>query len=144
MYEAVVTLHILSGMAWVGGLMVYSIAAPTMRRERGVARATANIERMDKATIWLAITPFLVIGTGITQVLMSDQHDWSDLWIMLAIGLVVTSFAVGGTNDYLWRKSLKKAEAEVDPSAYDRLVRLAWLETLVLLTVVILMVTKPL
>lgn len=144
MYESVVTLHILSGMAWVGGLIVYSLAAPLVRREAGERQATSTIERMDKATIWLAVTPFLVIGTGVAQVLMSEQHDWSDLWVIGAIGLVVASFAVGGTNDYLWRKSLKEAdEGSTRPGAFDRLVRLLWLETLVLVGVVSLMVFKP-
>ncbi len=144
MYEAVLTLHILSGMTWVGGLIVYSIAAPSLRREQGEPKAADIIERMDKATIWLAVTPFVVIGTGITQVLMSEPHDWSDLWVTLAIGLVILSFVVGGTNDYMWRKSLKEVDDEaIMPRAFDRLVRLLWLETAVLFAVVALMVFKP-
>lgn len=145
MYEAIVTLHILSGMAWVGGLIVFLWGSYSLRAELGDAETIEIGDRLAKATTFLIATPFLVIGTGITQVLMSEQHDWSHLWIIVALVLVLFAFAVGSTNDAMFKKAQKKAEeaGEVPTRAFDVSLRLLWVELAMMVAIVALMVFKP-
>ncbi len=56
MYEAIVTIHILSGMAWVGAGFVFWLGARNIARERGEREATEVLDRLDKAT--------MIIGLG--------------------------------------------------------------------------------
>ena len=147
MYEAVVTVHILSGMAWVGGVLVFLLGWQSIRAERGDAESIAMGDRLEKATKLITATPFLVLGTGIAQVLMSEQHDWSHLWIMLAIGVFVAILAVGGTNDATFKRAQKRAGGDpgkVPVEAFDLSIKLLWIEFALMVVIVILMVTKPL
>ena len=146
MYEAVVTLHILSGMAWVGGVFVFLLGWQNVRAEKGDAESIAVGNRLEMATKLITATPFLVLGTGIAQVLMSEQHDWSHLWIMAAIALFVAILGAGGTNDAMFRKVQKRAgdPANVPAKAFDLTIRLLWIEFALMVAIVVLMVTKPL
>lgn len=145
MYEAIVTLHILSGMAWVGGVLVFLLGWHTIRAEKGDAEAIAVGDRLERATKLITATPFLVLGTGITQVLMSEQHDWSHLWIMLAITLFVVIVVVGGANDATFKKAQRRAgePGKVPAKAFDLSIKLLWVEFGVMVAIVTLMVFKP-
>ena len=146
MYEAIVTLHILSGMAWVGGGIVFLWGAHNIRSDSGHAAAIEMWDRLEKATTALTLTPFLVIGTGIAQVLMSEQHDWSHLWIILALVLVVAALGLASVNDARLKKAQRRAEeaGNIPTVAFDRSIRSFWVELLILGAIVTLMVTKPL
>ncbi len=145
MYEVVVTVHILSGMAWIGALIVFLWGSLNVRAERGDEEAIAFGDRLEKATTLITYAPFLVVGTGIAQVLMSNQHDWPHLWIILALVLFVTALGLGGTNDAMFKKAQKKADetGEVPTKAFNLSMRLLWVELAVMVAIVVLMVAKP-
>ena len=145
MYEAIVTLHILSGMAWVGAGIVFLWGSHNIRTERGDAEVLEVRDRLEKATTAITWTPFLAIGTGIAQVLMSEQHDWSHLWVVLAVVLAVLALTLGGVNDAGTKKAQKESEesGEMSAGVLDRSMRLLWVEMAVMAAIVALMVIKP-
>lgn len=146
MYEAVVTLHILSGFAWVGGGFTLMLGARNIKRTEGHGAAEQMLDGLETTTKWLfGIAPPLVLLTGIVQVLMSEQYDWSDLWIILALVLFVFTAISGGGVSGRWEKQMKEAREEGRslPAVFDKWLRLGWVEMVVLVAIVALMVFKP-
>lgn len=146
MYEAIVTVHILSGFAWVGGGFALMLGARNIKKAEGQATADQTVGVFETTTKWLfGIAPPLVLITGIVQVLMSEQHDWSQLWIILAIVLFVFTAISGGGISGRWEKQMKQAREEGRslPNVFDKWLRLGWVEMLVLVAIVALMVFKP-
>ena len=96
-------------------------------------------------TLLFTIAPILVLATGIAQVAMSSQHEFSQLWIILAIVLFVVTAIMGGGIGGRWEKQMKEAREDGRslPSVFDRWLRLGWIEMLVLAAIVALMVYKP-
>lgn len=146
MYEAILTIHILSGIAWVGGGFVLILGVRNIKAAEGQAAADHTIGALENTTKWLfGIAPPLVFITGIAQVLMSEQHDWSDLWIMWAVALAVVSAILGAGVAGRWEKQMKGAReaGRSLPDVFDRWMRLNWYEWAILLVIVALMVFKP-
>ncbi len=146
MYEAVLTIHILSGFAWVGGGFGLMLGARNVKRADGQATADQMVGALETTTRWLfGIAPPLVLITGIAQVLMSEQHDWSQLWIILAITLFVFTAISGGGISGRWEKQMKQAREEGRslPDVFDKWLRLGWVEMTALVAIVALMVFKP-
>ncbi len=146
MYQAIVTIHILSGFAWVGGGFLLLLAARNIKKTEGQQAADDAVGALESTTKWLfGIAPPLVLVTGIVQVLMSVQHDWTHFWIMAALVLFgVTAFMGAGISDR-WEKQMKEAREDGRslPELFDRWVRLGWIEVVVVVAIVALMVFKP-
>lgn len=146
MYEAIVTIHILSGFAWVGGGFALMLGARNIKAAEGQATADQVVGVFERTTnLLFGIAPPLVLITGIAQVLMSEQHDWSDLWIILASGLFIVSAIMGAGVSGRLEKQLKEAReaGRSLPDVFDRWLRMGWLEMVVLVAIVALMVFKP-
>lgn len=146
MYEAVVTVHILSGMAWVGAGIVYLWGSHTIGAQKGEEEALHTRDRLEKATAAISVAPFLVIGTGIAQVFMSEQHEWSHLWIILGLALAVAALSLGAANDAGTKKAQRAQweRGQLASRTLGRSIRLLWIELAVMAAIVALMVTKPL
>jgi uncharacterized membrane protein len=145
MYEAILVVHIVSGFAWVGGGLSAMVAAGIIKRNEGQATAESTIRLLDKATWPIGFAPPIVLLTGIAQVVMNDSWDFSQLWIILAIVLVVAAFSVGAGFLDPWQKQMEEARQEGRslPGLFNRFLRLGWLEMAVMIAIVALMVYKP-
>ena len=146
MYEALLVVHVLSGFAWVGGGFVLMLGARNIKAADGQEAVDQMVGAFEKTTTLLfTIAPLLVLATGIAQVAMSSQHEFSQLWIILALVLFVVTGIMGGGIGGRWEKQMKEAREDGRslPDIFDRWLRLGWIEMLVLAVIVALMVYKP-
>ena len=146
MYEAILTVHILSGFAWIGGGFVLMLGARNIKAADGQKAVDQMVGAFEKTTTLLfVIAPILVLATGIAQVAMSSQHEFSQLWIILALVLFVLVAIMGGGIGGRWEKQMKEAREDGRslPDVFDRWLRLGWIEMVVLAAIVALMVYKP-
>jgi uncharacterized membrane protein len=143
MYEAVVLIHVLSGIAWVGGGMMLLVTLRDVRVKDGDDAAAQTVARVERAGPWLYnLAPWLVVVTGIAMVIVSSAWEFSQGWVYSALGLFVATGVFGGQLDKQM-KALKTGQGQVTPSGLARLQRLFSIEMGILLSLVALMVLKP-
>jgi uncharacterized membrane protein len=144
-YRVVLLIHILAGIAWLGGGLAIEITQQRALRAGG--RAAFDRVRRDLAwaDTWLAIpAPLLVVATGIAMVLLGPGWRFSQTWIWMAIAILIAyqglAFTVGAR---LYRRleSGDGAPGRGDPGI--SLLRLGRLLLLMLVAILALMVFKP-
>jgi len=144
-YRAVLLIHILAGIAWLGGGL--TIEVTQQRALNAGGRAAFDRVRRDLAwaDTWLAIpAPLLVVATGIAMVLSGPGWRFSQTWIWMTIAILIAyqvlAFTVGAR---LYRR-LETGDGE--PQGGDAgisLLRLSRLLLLMLVAIVALMVFRP-
>jgi uncharacterized membrane protein len=145
MYEALVLVHVLSAMVWVGGgfvLMTVERHAQKTGGQTMLVRTMADLEWVDD---WIFTpAPLLVIASGVTMVILSDAWAFSQPWIYLALALIVIEF-VAGYRDLDRLKKGREAGVETPEfaAALKAYMRFAPLAIALLGAVVVLMVFKP-
>lgn len=145
-YLALKVIHVLAAIIAVGGNLTYSFWLARAGRDRDrLIWTLESIRRFDRAIANPAYIAILVTG-----VLMVVTLPWSfeQLWLALALVLYV-GVAVLGIAVYAPTIRRQIAEAEHDPRSVDyarvaaRGNRLGIVTTVVVVTIVVLMVTKP-
>lgn len=144
-YRVVLLIHILAGMAWVGGGL-----AMWVTQQRALATGgRAGFDRVRRdlawADTWLAIlAPLLVAVTGIAMVLWAPGWRLSQVWIWLTVVILIAyqglAFTVGGR---LYRRLESGDGAPGRGNAGISLLRLGRLLLLMLVAIVVLMVFRP-
>lgn len=144
-YRVVLLIHILAGIAWLGGGL--AIWVTQQRALRAGGRAALDRVRRDVAwaDTWLAIpSPLLVVATGIAMVLSAPGWRLTQTWIWLTVAILIAyqglAFTVGAR---LYRRleSGDGARTRDDPGI--SLIRLSRLLLLMMVAIVVLMVFKP-
>lgn len=150
MYEVLILFHILAAMVWVGGgLFIQAIGARVRAAEGPEAqgRHIVSIEWTGNR-IFLPAS-LLTLLTGITMVIMQDAWSFSQLWISLALALFLVSAIAQGAVGSKVASAMGALAADRKTSTPEfagfmrRFERLAWLDVVVLLVIVVLMVFKP-
>ena len=144
-YRTVLLIHILAGVAWLGGGL--AVGVTQQRALRAGGRAAFDRVRRDLAwaDTWLAIpAPLLVVATGVAMVLLDPGWRFSQTWIWMAIAILIAyqglAFTVGAR---LYRRPESEEEAPEGGDPRISLIRLSRLLLLMLVAVVALMVFKP-
>jgi uncharacterized membrane protein len=89
-YRLLLLVHILAGMAWVGGAIVIEATLFVARRSQPPAEVDRVMRRFAWADTWLALgAPLLVVITGVAMVLSNDGWSFEQAWILGSIGLVI-------------------------------------------------------
>jgi uncharacterized membrane protein len=146
MYELLVVVHILSGMAWLGGASVMLLGLRGIRTTEGHIAADRTMASLDKTMGWIfGLAPFLLIATGVTMVAVREAWRFSQMWVYLAIFLFVAAAILGGVLGDRLEKQMKQAREDgtTAPAAFDRFLRLGSIEMAILPAIVFLMVYKP-
>ena len=145
-YQTVLLIHILAGIAWLGGGIVIQVTQRWALRSGG--RPALDRVRQDLAWTgtWLAIpAPLLVVGSGVAMVLTNPGWRFSQTWVWMAVAIVVLyeglAFSVG-SRIYRQVESGVPEPERADPGA--SLIRLGDVLLVLLVVVVVLMVFKPL
>ena len=82
--------HILAGMAWLGGGFALAATVFAARRTQGPEGADRVMQSLRWADTWLAIVaPLVVVVTGIAMVIGADAWSFDDAWILGSIALIV-------------------------------------------------------
>lgn len=150
MYEVLILIHILAGIAWIGGGLVQQLAVTQARKRGGPLEADRQIVGLEWMERFIYIpAPVLVLVTGLTMVIVNDGWDFSQMWVYLAIGLAVVAGVLGGAVGGRLEKSmaaLRDGGLVAEPE-YGRVLRstlnTGWLELAVMVGLVALMVFKP-
>lgn len=145
-YELLLLVHILSGIAWVGGGFLFMLSVKGIRDSEGheaAERTMARVEKASRVTNW---TPLLVLATGITMVARSNAWAFSQIWVYVSLALFFVALILGGGFADRLLKQMKQArqEGRHNSELLDRFVRVGFVEMMFLAGIVFLMVYKPL
>lgn len=146
MYELLVVVHILSAMVWLGGAFVVLLSFRKLKHASGQAAVDETMGRLEPVMNRIFLpAPFLVIGTGLTMVIVNDAWTFGQIWVYLAITLFVVALIMGGGFGDRMERQMRDAREEGQslPDVFDRYARLGFIEMSVILVIVFLMVYKP-
>jgi uncharacterized membrane protein len=144
-YRAVLLVHILAGIVWLGGGS--AIWVTQQRALKAGGRAALDRARRDLAwaDTWLAIpAPLLVVATGIAMVLSGPGWRFSQTWIWMTIAILIAYQGLAFTVGARLYRSMETGDGvpqQGDPGV--SLLRLGRLLLLMLVAIVALMVFKP-
>jgi uncharacterized membrane protein len=151
LYEALLAIHILAAVTWVGSNIGNNILAA---RRLATADSTRIVE-LAKDFDWfgtriLVPTSLILLASGFGIVAEVDGYELGDLWIALALAGFFISFVLGaaylGPQTGKFHKEVEAAGGEVTAPAQarlDRILLLARLELVMLILIVIDMTIKP-
>lgn len=148
-YEALVVVHVVMAAAWLGGGIVFMVAATWAWGSRDAARVLTLSELGDHAgTRVFAPAAFLLLGSGIWAVI-EGNWEFGDTWVSIGF----TGWVVGLVIALAWHNSEGRrirdavADGGVDGPRARSVARTGlWVgaaELAVLLVVVWAMVAKP-
>lgn len=151
MYRILLLIHVLAGMAWVGGGFVIQVTSQLALRAKGVGAATRVMASFRWADTWLAIgAPILVVATGATMVVMSGAWSFAQTWVRLSLALVVGYEVIAGTIGVRLYRTVETTMQEANSTSngeqnrlYSRFMQFGMSLLLVLIALVVLMVYKP-
>jgi uncharacterized membrane protein len=149
-YRLLLLVHILAGMAWVGGAIVMQATLFAARRSQPPEDVDRVMRSFAWADTWLALgAPLLVVITGVAMVLINGAWGFEQAWILASIGLVVayevSAMTVGAR---LYRQAEEaRTQGRLQTAGHAGTMR-AWgrlgaVLLAMLLAVVVLMVLKP-
>lgn len=143
-HEALLVVHILAAMAWVGGGLAIQF---TQRRAfRLGGRPAIDRVRVDLAwaDTWLAIpAPLLVVGTGIAMVAATPGWQFTQTWIWMSLAAVVLYQVVALTVGTRLYRQLETESQDERTKPARSLMKLGDLLLTILVGVMFLMVFKP-
>jgi uncharacterized membrane protein len=149
-HRLLLLIHILAGMAWVGGAIVIQATIFAARRSQPPEGVDRVMRSFAWADTWLALgAPVLVVITGIAMVLISGAWSFEQAWILGSIGLVVVYEVIAMTVGARLYRQVEEARAQgqLETDGHARTMR-AWgrlgaVLLAILVAVVGLMVVKP-
>jgi uncharacterized membrane protein len=149
-YRLLLLVHILAGMAWVGGAIVIEATLFAARRSQPPEEVDRVMRRFAWADTWLALgAPLVVVITGVAMVLINDGWSFAQAWILGSIGLVVAYEVIAMTvGARLYRRiEAARAQGHLESAGHARTMR-AWGRLgaallAMLVAIVGLMVLKP-
>jgi uncharacterized membrane protein len=149
-YRLLLLVHILAGMAWVGGAIVIQGTLLAARRSQPPEGVDRVMRCFAWADTWLALgAPLLVVITGVAMVLINGAWTFEQAWILGSIGLVVAYEVIALTlGARLYRRvEDARAQGHLQTADHARTMR-AWgrlgaVLMAMLVAIVGLMVLKP-
>lgn len=144
--EALKLVHIVAGMVWVGGSIIFLILGARMAKAPRDEQLTFNKSMEFVGERIFGPAAAVVLGAGIWQVIEHPAYSFSQTWIVLALGGIAVSVAIGLGFFGPQGKALTAELEANDPAAAARarrIGRVSMLDTLILLMIVWAMVYKP-
>jgi uncharacterized membrane protein len=144
-YELLVVIHILSGIAWVGGAFLFMLGVRGIRNSEGHVAAERTMARLEKASKLMNPAPFLVLATGITMVAVNDAWAFSQIWVYASLALFAVVLTLGAVFEEGLQKRMDQArkEGRHEPELLDRFIRVGFSDMAFFAGIVVLMVYKP-
>jgi uncharacterized membrane protein len=96
MYPWLLFLHVLSAMVWIGGGLILLLTGLRVRASADPRRAADFAGTLPYLALRsLAPAIVLLLLTGVGMVLSNAAWQFSQTWVLLALGLFVLAFAIG-------------------------------------------------
>ena len=150
MYELLIVIHILAGIAWVGGGLTEQLSVQQARASGGAAAADRQIVSLAWMEKFIYIpAPIIVLITGLTMVAVNDAWGFSQPWVYIALSLLVLAGILGGAVGGRLGKRIEELRGEglVDSPEYlqtlSKVLNSSWLELVLMIGLIFLMVYKP-
>jgi hypothetical protein len=138
-------LHIASVAAWLGANYVQAVLSPRFAKESPAVAAAWTRQQMWLGQRYYNAAGALIAITGVLLVL-DGPWDWSDGFVWVGIGVLVVGGALGGLAfTPLARQrlaGLESGDLASAEAAQSRIIPLAVLDTVLVLTAVVAMVHK--
>ena len=136
-YNVLLFVHILAAVTWLGGGLILFVAAVRLRQ------SATDIQTFAKILPYIGIRLFmpavvLVLVTGIWMVIADSEWGFTQAWVLIAIGLFVVAFAVGGV--YLSRVGIAMDRAAASATGDLAALVNRWLAGYLVVLVVLLLV----
>ncbi len=98
--------HVAGAIVWVGGGMMLSLVGARARQSRDLA-VIGEFARTLSYVGLRVFTPavLVVLVSGVWLVLVSSEWNFSQLWVLLALGAFVVAFLIGAV--YLSRSAIQ-------------------------------------
>ncbi|MGA9598619.1 MAG: DUF2269 family protein [Acidimicrobiia bacterium] len=147
MHELLVVIHVIAAMAWVGGGLYSTVMSQkALSTGEGFDFVAAQAERA--GTRLFAPASVLVLLSGISIVLTTESWRFGQTFVWSSLILAAVSFIIGGAfYGPTWKKvrhlQLEKPDSPQLVALRRRVMSVTRLDTAILVTVVVLMVTKP-
>jgi uncharacterized membrane protein len=115
-------LHVLGAVAWVGGgLTLILVGMATLRRAD-----PADVTNFGQTMAYVGPRLFapsvgLVLITGVWMILTSSNWDFGQLWVLIGIGCLLASFAIGAA--YIARIGIALGKPMTDATQAATLLR---------------------
>jgi uncharacterized membrane protein len=139
-------IHIVAAMVWVGGSIIFVILGTRMAKASNEERLRFNQSMEFVGARVFGPAAALVLAAGIWMVVEHPAYGFSQTWIIVALGGIAVSIAIGlGFHNPQGKALTAELEAN-DPAAAVRSRRIGMVsmfDTLLLLVIVWAMVYKP-
>lgn len=149
-YELLVSLHILAVAVWVGSATIYLILHQYLHAKVSRAEMFAVLHHTDRVAPFVFLPSIiLTLTAGILLVVTEEAWSFSDLWVSLGLGGLLTAFVLGFISGVPMAASLARLEGSVGLEAPEvteasrRILLVSYVELVVLVSVVAVMVWKP-
>lgn len=150
MYEALLFVHILGGMIWVGGGIVFAMLVRQVASKETHGAADRLIDQAKYIyNAVFAPAVVLLLVTGITMVIVQDAWAFSQTWVWVALVLFAVAFVEGAViGDRIEKQLLELRQAgeetsEVAVELFNRWMRSTNGSILTWLGILAMMVFKP-
>lgn len=144
--DVLLLVHILAAMVWVGGSIIFLILGARMAGASRDEQLAFNKSMEFVGGRIFGPAAALTLAAGIWLVIEHPAYEFSQTWIVIALGGVVLSTVIGlGFFNPQGKALVAELEAN-DPAATGRARRIgraSMLDTLILLVIVWAMVYKP-
>lgn len=146
LFETLKLIHVLFAITWVGG-SIFLIITVVRSRTGPPAHKLAMARNTEVAGRVFMISGIVVLAMGVWMVLDTAAYEFSQAWILIGLAGLIASAALGGAYFGPQSAALVAEYEAQDESAGDarvgRIVKVAYLDLLVLIVVVWAMVAKP-
>jgi hypothetical protein len=95
MQHTLLTIHILSAAAWIGGALMFGFAGPRMAKAGGPAAGAWLQVTLDASGKYFMPAAVLVLISGSFLVETNDAWGWGDPFVWLGITILVATIAIG-------------------------------------------------
>lgn len=113
MRELLLTIHILSAAAWIGGGLFASLSFSQLIKTSGLKSIAALEETLGSKFFGSAVGLLLLSGIGL--VLTADEYGFGEMFVLIGIGVVVIDGVIEGA--IVGPRAKKLTEAAEDRSA---------------------------
>lgn len=150
MYDVLLFVHILGGMIWVGGGIVFA----ALVRQLASRETHEAADRLIDQAKYIYNTVFapaviLLLVTGVTMVIIQDAWEFSQTWVWVALLLFAIAFVEGAViGDRIEKQLLELRRAGEQTSIvavelFNRWMRSTNISILTWLGILAMMVFKP-
>lgn len=117
--DVLLTIHILSAAAWIGGVVFVMFWFPMVAQASGMKKLLAVDEALGGK--YFGVSVLVLVLTGVGLVLESEVFGFGDAFVLVGFGAIVGDGVVEGLSGPALKR-IARSDRE-NPAAFSRLIR---------------------